>query len=73
MFLEVYIHLSQLESLFRGRPVNCKINYAGQSDIRLLLNPKKFVLVATKGSSNLVVVRKRKFIDRFRKKKVITL
>ena len=45
MFLELFIHTSKLDDLFSGKPVNCKINYADQYDVRLLLNPRKYIII----------------------------
>lgn len=64
MRLEVFIHTAHLEDLFKGRPVNCKINYATQYDIRLLINPRKFVIVRSdKLSNNLITIRKKTLKD----------
>ena len=71
MLLEVFIHIAHLDDLFSGRPVNCKINYASQYDIKLLLDPRKYVLVSNGNSNNLVTIRKKKFRDRFKKRKHI--
>ena len=56
--------------LFSGKPVNCKINYASQYDMRMLLNTKKFILVQSdKSNSNLITVKKKRLLDFIRFKR----
>lgn len=70
MKIELFVHIAHLEDLFNGRPVNCKINYASQYDMRILINPKKYILVQSdKSNSNLITIRKRTFRDILRHKK----
>lgn len=70
MRIELFIHTSKLDDLFEGKPVNCKINYADQYDVRLLINPKKYVIIKSNtGSNNLVTIRKKKLRDLFRIKR----
>lgn len=65
MELELFIHTSKLVDLFSGKPVNCKINYADQYDVRLLINPKKYVIVnSSKVSNNILTIRKKTLIER---------
>ena len=67
MFLELFIHTSKLDDLFSGKPVNCKINYADQYDVRLLINPRKYIIIKSNtGSNNLVTSRKRKLLEKLR-------
>lgn len=64
MFIEVFIHIAHLDQLFDNKPVNCKINYASQYDMKVLLNPKKYVLVQSDNTNqNLIVVRKKRLKD----------
>jgi hypothetical protein len=66
MLLEIFIHTSKLEDLFSGKPVNCKINYADQYDVKLLINPNKYVIVKSNtGSNNIITIRKKKLIEKF--------
>lgn len=64
MYLEVFVHAAHMNDLFNGKAVNCKINYASQYDMRLLINPKKFVILESKGSNNMITVRKKKLLER---------
>lgn len=63
MLMEVFVHVVHLNDFKKGKPVNCKINYASQYDMRLLLDPKKFVILPSSGSNNLVTIRKKKLLD----------
>lgn len=64
MFIEVFVHIAHIEDLFSGKPVNCKINYASQYDMRMLLNTKKFKFVQSdKSNSNLITVKKKRLLD----------
>lgn len=64
MQIEIFIHTSHLDDLFKGRPVNCKINYASQYDVKLLIDPRKFIIVRSdRLSNNLITIRKKKLID----------
>lgn len=64
MFLEIFVHIAHLNDLFSGRPVNCKINYASQYDMRLLIDPRKYVILKSSDSSNnLITIRKKKISD----------
>lgn len=70
MYIEVFVHIAHIEDLFKGRPVNCKINYASQYDMRMLLNTKKYVFVQSdKSNSNLITVRKKRLSDLFKFKR----
>ena len=70
MFLEVFVHIAHLNDLFSGRPVNCKINYASQYDMRLLIDPRKYVILKSSDSSNnLITIRKKKISDLFKFKR----
>lgn len=64
MFLEIFVHIAHLNDLFSGRPVNCKINYASQYDMRLLIDPRKYIILKSSDSSNnLITIRKKKISD----------
>ena len=70
MYIEVFVHIAHIEDLFSGKPVNCKINYASQYDMRMLLNTKKFKLVQSdKSNSNLITVKKKRLLDFIRFKR----
>lgn len=70
MFLEIFVHVAHLNDLFSGRPVNCKINYASQYDMRLLIDPRKYVILKSSDSSNnLITIRKKKISDLFKFKR----
>ena len=72
MYIEVFVHLAHLEDLFAGKPINCKINYASQYDMRLSIKPKKYVFIQSNTSnSNLITIRRKKLKDYLRFKKRI--
>lgn len=67
MLIEVFIHIAHIEDLFKGRPVNCKINYASQYDMRMLIDPKKYVFIQSdKSNANIITIRKKKLSERLR-------
>ena len=58
------MHIAHLDGLFKGRPVNCKINYASQYDMRLLIDPRKYVIIKSDSSNaNLVTIRRKRLSD----------
>lgn len=64
MLLEIFVHTAHLDDLFKGRPVNCKINYASQYDMRLLIDPRKYVIIKSDSSNaNLVTIRRKRLSD----------
>ena len=64
MYLEVFVHIAHIDELFKGKAINCKINYASQYDMRLLINPKKYKIIESKGSNNMITIRKKKLLER---------
>lgn len=70
MMLEIFVHIAHLDDLFKGRPVNCKINYASQYDMRLLIDPRKYVILRSDSSNtNMITIRKKKLINLFKFKR----
>ena len=67
--IELFIHIQLLELLKKGKPVNAKVNYAGQYDVKILINPKKYIINTGDISQNIITIRKKKFKDIFRKNK----
>ena len=64
MLLEIFVHTAHLDDLFKGRPVKCKINYASQYDMRLLIDPRKYVIIKSDSSNaNLVTIRRKRLSD----------
>lgn len=65
MLMEVFVHIAHLSDLRKGRIINCKVNYASQFDVRLFINPKKYVIYANGRSenANLIQLRKKTLID----------
>ena len=64
MLLEIFVHTAHLDDLFKGRPVNCKINYASQYDMRLFIDPRKYVIIKSDSSNaNLVTIRRKRLSD----------
>lgn len=73
MVLEVFIHIGRLEDFRKGRPVNAKIGFASQYDIKVLVDLKKFNIFIPQGQNGLIVLRKRNIIDKLGLRKFIKL
>jgi hypothetical protein len=63
MKLEVYIHIGRLEDFRKGRPVNAKIGFASQYDVKVLVDLRKFFVFIPQGQNGLIVLRKKNIID----------
>lgn len=68
--IEIFVHIHNLDNLLNGKIVNAKINYANQYDVRMLINPKKYIIVKSDSGSNVISLRKKKLLDyiKFKKK-----
>lgn len=64
--IEIYVHIQRINDLLRGKPVNVKVNYADQYDIRMLINPKRYLILVNKDSSNILTIKKKSILDYFR-------
>ena len=65
MILEIFVHTSHLNDLFKGKPVNCKINYASQYDVRLFIDPRKYIIVKSDNTvNNIITIRRKKLLER---------
>ena len=67
--LEVFIHIQRLDDLVKGKPVNVKVNYADQYDVKFLVNPNRYKIYVSRENRNLLVIRRKKFLDYIFKKK----
>lgn len=67
--LELYIHIQRLNDLISGRAVNVKINYADQYDIKIMINPKKYLITLSNHSQNMLTIKKKRLIDYILRKK----
>ena len=67
--LELYIHIQRLNDLISGRAVNVKINYADQYDIKIMINPKKYLITLSSHSQNMLTIKKKRLIDYLLRKK----
>lgn len=67
--LELYIHIQRLNDLISGRAVNVKINYADQYDIKIMINPKKYLITLSNNSQNMLTIKKKRLIDYLLRKK----
>lgn len=67
--LELYIHIQRLNDLISGRAVNVKINYADQYDIKIMINPKKYLITLSSHSQNMLTIKKKRLIDYILRKK----
>lgn len=65
--LEIYVPITNLNMLLEGKSINAKLNYQGQTDCRLLINPKKYVIRYNPsiGNQTLILIRKKKIYERF--------
>ena len=62
--IELFVNLAHLPDFAKGKPVLAKVNYQGQLDVKLLLDPRKYDIIVQKGDSMVTVVRKRLFRKR---------
>lgn len=67
--LELYIHIQRLNDLISGRAVNVKINYADQYDVKIMINPKKYLITLSNHSQNMLTIKKKRLIDYLLRKK----
>lgn len=61
--IEVFVHIQRLEDLTKGKPTNVKVNYADQYDIKVILNPKKYVITKSREATNVLTIRKKTLFD----------
>ena len=64
--IEVFVNLVHLTDLVKGKPVLAKVNYQGQLDVKLLLDPSKYDIIVQKGDS-MVTIRRKRFRNIFKK------
>lgn len=62
--IEVFINLAHLTDFAKGKPVLAKVNYQGQYDVKVLIDPKKYDIVIQKGDSMVTVVKRKLFRKR---------
>ena len=67
--LELYIHIQRLNDLISGRAVNVKINYADQYDVKIMINPKKYLITLSNHSQNMLTIKKKRLIEYLLRKK----
>lgn len=65
--VEVFVNLAHLADLVKGKPVLAKVNYQGQLDVKLLIDPKKYDIIIQRGDS-MVTIRRKRFLNLFRKR-----
>lgn len=63
MVLEVFIHIGRLEDFRKGRPVNAKIGFASQYDVKVLIDFRKYNVFIPQGQNGLIVLRKKTLVD----------
>ena len=63
MFAEVFIHIGRLDDFRGGKPVNVKIGFASQYDIKIMVNLNKYLVYIPPGQNGLIVLRKKSLID----------
>ena len=63
MIMEIYLHAMVLDGFLRGEAVNVRVNYPDQYDIKLSINPKKYIIIFNGSSSNIITIRKKKLLD----------
>lgn len=73
MLMEVYIHIGRLEDFRKGNPVNVKIGFASQYDVKIVINLKKFIVFVPQGQNGLLVIRKKTLVDKLGLRKFIKL
>lgn len=62
--IEVFINLVHLVDFSKGKPVLAKVNYQGQYDVKVLIDPKKYDIVVQKGDPMVTIRRKSLFRKR---------
>lgn len=67
MSLEVYIHLARLEDLRKGLPVNVKVGFASQYDVKLTLDLKKFYVITPNNDTGMFVVKRKTLKNRLKR------
>lgn len=65
--IELFVNLAHLSDLVKGKTVLAKVNYQGQLDVKLLVDPKKYDIGIQKGDS-MVTIRKKRITNIFRKR-----
>ena len=63
MMMEIFIHAMVLDSFLKGEAVNVRVNYPDQYDVKLSINPKKYIIVFSGSSSNIITIRRKKLLD----------
>ncbi len=64
MQMEVFIHIGRLDDLRKGLPVNVKIGFASQYDVKLILDLKKYVVYVPSSQNGMIVIRKKTLLDK---------
>lgn len=64
MYLEVFIHIGRLEDFRKGRPINAKIGFASQYDVKVSVKLDDVVIFIPQGQNGLIVLRRKTLIDR---------
>ena len=67
--IEIFIHLMVLDDFLKGKPVNVKVNYADQYDIKMLIDPRKYIITKSNSGSNVISIQKKKLFRRLRLKR----
>ena len=62
--IEVFINLVHLTDFAKGKPVLAKVNYQGQYDVKVLIDPRKYNIIIQKGDSMVTIVKKSLFKKR---------
>jgi hypothetical protein len=69
MFLELFVHVAHLSELQTGKAVNCKYNYASQYDMRILIDPRKYIFYQNSTNQNMVTIKRKSILDYLKIKK----
>ena len=67
MNLEVYIHMARLNDLRRGLPVNVKVGFASQYDVKLLLDIRKYYIITPNSETGMFVVKRKTLKNRLQR------
>lgn len=66
--IKVYVSYHQLKAYHRGEPVSVKFSFVGPDDVELNVSLDRVVITY---QSNGIIIRKKKFLDYFRRKSAI--
>lgn len=65
--IELFINLVHIEAFCKKEPVLGKVNYQGQNDLKILVDPKKYIIIPQ--GNGMVLIKRKKIKDIVKDKK----